>query len=70
MVTQLTLSVYLKDLMCIISKVMNDLLMVSDNGISVLILPDCSAAFDTDDHYILLQRLEHTVYTEGIRLAI
>lgn len=44
--------------------------MASDNGISVLILPDRSAAFDTDDRHILLQRLEHIFRTERITLAI
>uniref|UniRef100_A0AAX7TX77 G8 domain-containing protein n=1 Tax=Astatotilapia calliptera TaxID=8154 RepID=A0AAX7TX77_ASTCA len=50
-------------------EVTNDLLMASDSGlISVLVLLDLSAAFDTVDHNILLERLEHAVGITGTAL--
>uniref|UniRef100_A0A8C9XHL9 Reverse transcriptase domain-containing protein n=1 Tax=Sander lucioperca TaxID=283035 RepID=A0A8C9XHL9_SANLU len=51
-------------------KITNDLLTAADKGlVSVLVLLDLSAAFDTIDHTILLQRLEHLVGIKGIALS-
>ncbi len=48
----------------------NDLLLSSDRGcISLLVLLDLSAAFDTIDHNILLNRLENFVGISGSALA-
>ncbi len=48
----------------------NDLLVSSDHGcISLLVLLDLSAAFDTIDHNILLNRLENFVGISGSALA-
>ena len=42
----------------------------SDNGlVSVLVLLDLRAAFDTIDHNILLQRLEHQIGIKGTALS-
>ncbi len=51
-------------------KITNDLLTASDKGlVSVLVLLDLSAAFDTIDHQILLQRLEHFIGIKGTALS-
>ncbi len=51
-------------------RVTNDVLLSSDRGcISLLVLLDLSAAFDTIDHNILLNRLENFVGISGSALA-
>ena len=47
-------------------KVVNDLVLAMDEGkLSVLVLLDLSAAFDTIDHDILLHRLQHVFGIQG-----
>ncbi len=51
----------------VLIKIINDIPLNSDSGkISVLVLLDLSAAFDTFDHNILLQRLENWVRLFGM----
>ena len=53
-----------------ILKVVNDLLLAMDEGkLSVLVLLDLSAAFDTIDHGILLHRLQHVFGIQGSVLS-
>ncbi len=50
-------------------KVLNDILISCDSGdFSVLVLLDLTAAFDTVDHAILIDRLEHCIGLRGIAL--
>uniref|UniRef100_A0A674PEA0 Reverse transcriptase domain-containing protein n=1 Tax=Takifugu rubripes TaxID=31033 RepID=A0A674PEA0_TAKRU len=50
-------------------KVTDDLLIASDHGlVSMLVLLDLSAAFDTVDHSIMLHRLEHVIGIKGTAL--
>ena len=51
-------------------KVINDLRMSADKKeVSVLLLLDLTAAFDTIDHLILIQRLEHWIGLSGTALS-
>ena len=47
--------------MIIVLRVLSDILQAVDRGdVAVLVLLDLSAAFDTVDHEVLLQRLSET----------
>ena len=51
-------------------KVFNDLLQAADQGqVSALCLLDLTAAFDTVDHHVLLQRLQRSFGIEDCALA-
>ena len=51
-------------------KVVNDLLLPMDEGkLSVLVLLDLSAAFDTVDHGVLIHRLQHVFGIHGTVLS-
>ncbi len=50
-------------------KVLNDILISCDSGdFAVLVLLDLMAAFDTVDHAILIDQLEHCIGLRGIAL--
>ncbi len=50
-------------------KIIHDICLNTDSGkISVLVILDLSAVFDTVDHNILLERLENWVWLSGMVL--
>ena len=50
-------------------KVVNDLLAMDEGKLSVFVLLDLSAAFDTIDHGILLHRLQYVFGMQGTVLS-
>ena len=54
----------------VLLKVVNDLLVrINEGKLSVLVLLDLSASFDTIDHAILLYRLQHVFGIKGTMLS-
>ena len=54
----------------VLTKVVSDITMAADSGdVSVLALLDLSAAFDTIDHSILIQRLNISHHVKGMALC-
>ncbi len=50
-------------------KVLNDILISCDSGdFAILVLLDLMAAFDTVDHAVLIDRLEHCIGLRGVAL--
>ena len=52
-----------------LTKVLNDMLVTMDNqGVAILVMLDLSAAFDTVDHKVLLQRMKDIIGVNGLVL--